>query len=172
MWYKRQEDDCQSRVDVVMCATFSFWLCDVCVHFLMNSAQLNPLKVFVVPGSNCSSTCDGSLQKPFGTIQAALDVSSPDSIANFVLTPGIYTGVGNRALNIDGGFFNISYVCSALLPCFTGSCNRGSNANSTIIYCQGQDYGLTLTSPLTWQPQLTSEQQLPQGSLFSTAFST
>jgi len=55
--------------------------------------------VFTSSDSTCALACDGSLERPYLTIQEAVNVLDPlDNSNTVVLLPGIYTGTGNTVI--------------------------------------------------------------------------
>ncbi|KAF2075621.1 hypothetical protein CYY_003089 [Polysphondylium violaceum] len=85
--------------------------------------------LYVDPSSECTPTptldC-GTFDKPFKTIKAALEKSN--SLTTLTLLPGIYKGIDNNEIVIDGD--HIKKITSL------------NGASSTVIDCEGFGFGL------------------------------
>jgi len=78
--------------------------------------------------STCT-TCSGASAQPFPTIGQAFS-QLPDSNTLIYLNKGVYTGLGNKNLNLSSVYINII----------------GDSAGDTVVDCQGDGYAFQFTS--------------------------
>ena len=99
---------------------------------------------YYVSNDKGSDTNDGSIDKPYKTINQAITQTTKDNIYNIHISTGTYTGVGNTNLTVNGDY-KINFI--------------GDGINKTIIdgeakYTIDPDPGYVWGSSKEWYPYI------------------